>query len=266
MSTKYWMAALLIVVLAAPALLSGGIQTAQAGCPTDETAQFTAEDANGWTALHYAAALNLTSLAECLLESGAKVNARLRVDGEPFTDKLKATLRRFGKYYGDRNRDGETPLHIAAKENAYETAILLLEKGAKVDAETYDKEWTPLHFAAKENARETAELLLEKGAAVNAKTDDDDDEMTPLHFAARENARAVAKLLLDKGADVNARDEDERTPLHIAARYDAYNVAELLLDKGADVNARDEDGDTPLDFAVDETAALLRSHGGRRRR
>ena len=77
------------------------------------------------------------------------------------------------------------------------------------------------------------------------------------------NAHIVAKLLLRYNADVNARDEDDWTPLHIAAWWDARDVAELLLDKGADVNARDEDGWTPLDFSANETAALLRSHGGR---
>ena len=111
MRTQYWIAALLIAALAAPMLLPGGIQTARADRLADETAQFkagagrppspTAKDANGWTDLHYAAALNLTSLAKRLLQSGATVDARLKSDGEPFTDELKATLRRFGKDYDE---------------------------------------------------------------------------------------------------------------------------------------------------------------------
>ena len=144
MSTKYWMAALLMAALAVPALLPGGIQTAQADRLADETAQFTAgagrppsptaKDANDWTDLHYAAALNLTSLAKSLLQSGAKVDARLKSDRKLITDELKETLHRFGKNYDGRKRYGETPLHIAAGENVHETAALLLEKGAAVNA------------------------------------------------------------------------------------------------------------------------------------
>ena len=318
----------------------------------------TAKDANDWTDLHYAAALDLTSVAKRLLQSGVKADVRLKSDGEPFTDELKATLHKFGKDYDGRNRYGGMPLHYAARENARETADLLLEEGADVNAKD-NEEWTPLHYATIKNAhavtkllldkgadvnardeydwtplhqaawygaRNVAELLLDKGADVNARDEydrtplyqaawynardvaellldkgvdvnaRDEDDWTPLHIAARHDAhnvaelllnkgadvnardkddrtplyqaawydaRDVAELLLDKGADVNARDEDDRTPLHIAARHDAHNVAELLLNKGADVNARDEDGDTPLDFAADETAVLLRLHGGR---
>ena len=249
--TKYVTAVILITALVAPALLPGGIQTTQAAQPTcsdDEAPQFTAEverltakigrspsstkkDANGWTDLHYAAALNLTSVAKCLLllQPNAKVDLKLKSDNKPLTDELKAILRQFGKDYFDWNRNGETPLHIAAKENARDIAALFIEKGADVDAKT-------------------------------------DDKRTPLHIAAKENARDIAALLIKKGADVNARDEDDRTPLHIAAWHDAHDATKLLLDKGVDVNARDETGDTPLDFAVDETAELLRSHGGRRGR
>jgi hypothetical protein len=35
------------------------------------------------------------------------------------------------------------------------------------------------------------------------------------------------------------------------------------LAAGADVNAKNLDGDTPLDYADDETADLLRKHGGK---
>ena len=125
--------------------------------------------------------------------------------------------------------------------------------------------WTDLHRAARENLREVAALLLEKGAAVNAKDNDGD---TPLHDAARSNAREVAALLLEKGAAVNAEDDNGLTPLHSAASSNARDTAVLLLKKGAAVNAKARFyGTTPLaialEYGADETAALLRQHGGK---
>ena len=52
-----------------------------------------AVDGEGWTDLHYAAALNLPVLAKLLLAGGADPNARLKRDGEPLGGRLKRLLR-----------------------------------------------------------------------------------------------------------------------------------------------------------------------------
>ena len=192
-----------------------------------------AKDANDWTDLRYATALNFPSLAKRLLQSGAKVGVILKYDHEPFTDELKATLR---QDYGGREKFRGTPLDIAAWANARDTADLLLEKGAAVNAEI-DDEWAPLDIAAWANARDTADLLLEKGAKVNAKND---DWGTPLHIAVWRNARNTAALLLEKGAKVNAKNDYWGTPLHIAAWGNTHDTAALLLEKGAKVNAKND--------------------------
>ena len=63
------------------------------------------------------------------------------------------------------------------------------------------------------------------------------------------------------------------TPLHFAAikrhNKEIKEIVELLIAKGADVNAKTDDGGTPLNAAIfagswaDETADLLRKHGGK---
>ena len=223
----------------------------------------TAKDANGWTDLHYAAVLDLSSLAKRLLQSGATVDARLKSDSEPFTDELKATLRRFGEDYDSWTRNGETPLHIAAYSNAVAIATLLVERGAAVNAKS--KYGTPLHLAAYSNAVATATLLVERGAAVNVKSD---NGATPLHLAAYSNAVETATLLIERGAAVNAKDDEGYTPLHSAANNNAIETATLLVERGAAVNAKDKYGDTPLADALgrsaDEVAAFLRRHGGKK--
>ena len=77
------------------------------------------------------------------------------------------------------------------------------------------------------------------------------------------NIEAV-KQHLAAGTDVNAKNKIGSTPLNYAALKGHEEIAELLIAEGADVNARDKDGKTPFDVASnDETADLLRKHGGK---
>jgi cytohesin len=87
--------------------------------------------------------------------------------------------------------------------------------------------------------------------------------VTPLHFAALDGHGEVAKLLIAKGADVNARDAEGVTPLHRATRAGRRETAEELIAGGAVVNVKSSAGLTPLDMADEQTAGLLRRHGGK---
>ena len=58
---------------------------------------------------------------------------------------------------------------------------------------------TPLHFAAFKNSTETAQLLLERGAEIEAR---DIHNITPLHDAALNNSRETVQLLLEHGAEI----------------------------------------------------------------
>ena len=90
-----------------------------------------------------------------------------------------------------------------------------------------------------------------------------------IHDAAAIGNIEAFKQHLAAGTDVNAKDEKGWAPLHFMAVAGNKEIAELLIDKGADVNAKDDIFGTPLDWAVDspysdeETAALLRKHGGK---
>ena len=90
-----------------------------------------AADDNGWTDLHYAAALDWPATARALLAAGARRDARLRTDREPLGARLLSVLSACGQ---DRfrllRRNGATPLHIAAVADACEAVAVLLEGGA----------------------------------------------------------------------------------------------------------------------------------------
>lgn len=155
-----------------------------------------AKDENGWTDLHYAAAADLYNVARHLIAAGADVNARLRDDGAIITDSLVNVLNNLT----DLNwlwtwRFAQTPLHIAAEQNADKTAALLLKNGADVEVQDTNGN-TPLHIAAQRNADKIAALLLKNGADVDVKGD---GGRTPLHYAARGNADKTAALLLKNG-------------------------------------------------------------------
>ena len=192
-----------------------------------------------------------------------------------------------------QDEPGMTPLHHAVNSNwegkNFEIVKLLIERGADAKA-IDDTHHTPLHLASN---KETAELLIDSGADVNAKTQRTGE--TPLYAAARNAAQGASKsyevylnltkLLIAKGADPNVKlksgsmiedNEPHRakageTALHAVARSfsqkHASEVCELLLTNGAKVNEVNDKGQTPLDEALanerKQTAETLRQHGGK---
>ncbi len=84
---------------------------------------------------------------------------------------------------------------------------------------------TPLHIAALNNDYDSAASLITKGANVNVK---DEHKQTPLHIAALHNALEMAAPLIDKGADVNAKDKKGQTPLDLARKQKNWKLAQLL--------------------------------------
>ncbi len=140
-----------------------------------------AVDGDGWTDLHYAAALDWPGLARELLGDGAPVSARLRTDGGPLGRELRGTLRGCGREgFGDLGRVGLTALHVAVIGAADEIVTMLLEGGA--DPETTDASCrTPLHYSAALDLTPPAVTLVRAGAGVDRA---DILGQTPLHWAA----------------------------------------------------------------------------------
>ena len=219
-------------------------------------------DQDGWTDLHYTAALDLEGGARALLDRGANVNARLKED-RLHVGRAAEIMHTFGIPFTSWQREGDTPLHLAAWTNGRATAEVLLEHGAEVNAGLCLKT-RPLHLAAWYDAKETAAVLLSHGADLHPK---DWAEWSPLHHAVWRGSVATAEFLLDQGADIEAKAADDWTPLHVATLDDAARAAELLLARGADVNALAAAYQiTPLDMAetlnAHKTAAVLRAYGG----
>jgi len=123
----------------------------------------------------------------------------------------------------------------------------------------------PLYYASEYGFYVAVILLVERGAKVNARCS---NGFTPLHRAAVGGHKRIASYLIEKDAIVNAKDGLDRIPLHYAAHHGHKEVITLLLEKKSIVNPKDYHTNyTPLDFAIDndkkETVALLRAHGAK---
>ena len=122
----------------------------------------------------------------------------------------------------------------------------------------------PLGLAAFFKHPETARVLLDAGADVNAQARNA-MKVRAIHAAAAASQLEIARMLIERKADVNARQQAGFTPLHEAAMTGQIEFARLLLDHGADVNAKSDDGMTPLALAIqggqEETAKFLRERG-----
>ncbi|WP_353278126.1 ankyrin repeat domain-containing protein [Wolbachia endosymbiont (group B) of Longitarsus flavicornis] len=138
-----------------------------------------AQDENGYTPLHHAAANGDVKNAKSLIDNGAGVNAQ--------------------------DKDGVTPLHHAAANGDVKNAKSLIDNGADVDARNRDKH-TPLHYAAVHGYVEIVKYLIDNRANVNAQ---DEDGHIPLHFAVKYDNKELANLLIKHGADRSLiNDED----------------------------------------------------------
>ncbi|CAB0031723.1 unnamed protein product [Trichogramma brassicae] len=110
---------------------------------------------------------------------------------------------------------------------------------------------TPLHLAIFYDNPNLLEMLLVRGADLNSLNK---DGLTPLHSICNkeEEADDLAKRFFEIGEKFNkpvridSRDIDGNTPLHVAIHKNHVNLIGFLLRKGADPNSPNKNGETPL--------------------
>jgi len=122
---------------------------------------------DGWTPLHLACFFNHPALAEALIAYGSEVGAR------------------------SKNPMQNTALHAAAAGRSGESARILIEHGADVNARQHGG-WTTLHAAAQNGDVELARLLIASGAEVNARAD---NQQNALDLALTKGHQAMVDLL-----------------------------------------------------------------------
>ena len=125
-----------------------------------------------------------------------------------------------------------TPLYIAAASHQPQAMKLLIDAGAKIDAES--PYGSPLAFAAASAHVAGAEMLIAKGADVNVARV---DGIHPLMMAAYTGAPPMVSLLIKNKAKIDEPNYYGATALSYAARGGNGPAGKMLLDAGAKVDS-----------------------------
>jgi ankyrin repeat protein len=226
-------------------------------------------EADGATALAWAAHRDHLEIARLLIKAGADANAANELGVTPLmlaavngSAPLVGLLLEAGADPSVARPSGETALMMAARAGRLDAVRLLLDRSVDVNAKTA-RGLTALMFAAAEGHAAVAQLLAERGADVQARA----AVRTPpnRNYAGRQDsevARAPRPVLKENEAlnpeyrrDVLRARESPRaeggfTPLLYATLGGSEATVRALLARGADVNATGPDGMSPLVLAL----------------
>jgi uncharacterized protein len=239
-------------------------------------ADINAPQADGTTALQWAAHWNDLDAVKLLLSSGADPKLANRYGVSPLSEAatagnaamIEALLNAGANARTLTTADGETVLMTAARTGSVEAVQVLLAHGADVNAKESYRGQTALMWAAAEHHADVVKVLLEHGAdwrvqsvsrettipklsAASSVTPMARGGLTAFHFASREGDIITGSVMLDAGVDINQLDADNTSGLVVAILNKRYSYAKFLLDRGADPNLADVRGRAALYAAID---------------
>ncbi len=205
--------------------------------------------ADGMTALHWAAYLDDLVTAKLLLNSKADVNAANHYGVTPLAvactngnEAMVELLLASGAGANTKLRGDETMLMTAARTGKVRPVRALLARGADVNARERHGQTAVMWAAAEGHAAVVLELI-KAGADFRSPLP---SGFTPVFFAVREGRTEVVRVLLKAGADVNEAMQPKRSggrapargtaPLALAVENGHFELALTLLEAGADPN------------------------------
>jgi hypothetical protein len=144
-----------------------------------------------------------------------------------------------------QNKDGDTPLHLAVKNNNFSRVESLLKGGANPNQKN-NSGFTPLHISAYLGFRDISILLIRAGASLNIEATNGN---TPAQLAIKQGHNELVKEFYREGWDIHYRNQYQTTALHTAVEYGQLDLVGFLIEKGADINMRNKYSRTPLHCA-----------------
>jgi ankyrin repeat protein len=215
-------------------------------------ANVNAPEADGTSALLWAAYQSSPELVQLLLQAGADVNSANAFGVTPLLQAARdgdaATidaLLQGGADLKKAEREGETPLMAAARAGSVAAVKSLIEAGSDVNARESLQDETALMWATAEGHLDVVDALLKAGADPNLKArlseltkrstraDFPTGGFTAVMWAVRDGDEAIVRRLVEGGADLNIANGDNATPMMLAIINDRFDLAAELLDLGA---------------------------------
>jgi uncharacterized protein len=161
-------------------------------------------------------------------------------------ERVKALLAE-GAKVDSRDRNGDSPLNMAATKGNVALADALLAAGADVNLANIAGV-TPLMGAAFSGNVQIVRKLLAAGAKIEPV---DRVKKNAATYAAGNGCAECLTELLRAGTQVNAPLENDLTLLMWAAAYGGESSVRLLLAQGADRSLKDKRGKTAADMAIE---------------
>jgi ankyrin repeat protein len=250
-----------------------------------------AAQADGTTALHWAARWNDLETAKLLIAAGESAGAANHDGATPMflaaqngnAAMIELLLQGRANLEAPLLAHGETALMMASRSGNVDAVKTLLDHGAQIETKDTLRGTTALMWAAEQGHAAVVQLLIARGAKVGeqsevlrtlkrrglgyapAKDQGGPDApikggLTALIFAAREGSLDCVRALIAANAGVNQTSADGSSPLLVAVQNGYYDMALYLMDHGANVNLANAKGWTPLYLAVktrnQETTAI----------
>src|SRR5579863_459875 len=301
MTIRHKSSVLSIVILCGAASLSAAsisaVADAAAGNNRDAVqallqskADVNAPQADGTTALHWAARWDDLETADLLIRAGADPKTANRDGATPMflaaQNGNAAMVEKLLKAGADPNAPvlahGETALMMAARSGSVPVVKVLLDHGAQPNAKDTLRGTTAAMWAAEQGHTAVIQLLAEHGADLAVKSAvvvpvrrrglswapltggegraggapaPPMGGLTALFFAVRQGEMDCVKYLVETQVngvhvDVNETSVDGSSPLLVAVQNGDYKIASLLIEHGANPNLANSEGWTPIYLAV----------------
>lgn len=161
--------------------------------------------------LHAAIKMDNEAWVRCLLDAGADPNEPAPVVGGA--------------------DDGQTPMHIAARDGHPHIARLLIDRGGRADVFDHFMRATPAHKAAALNHPEVLKVMAEGNARLDLEAQGPYNGYTALHDAVWWGHSEAVRTLLALGVRKDVPGLDGRTPWDIAAEDGQDECLAVFLGK-----------------------------------
>lgn len=198
--------------------------------------QIQAKDQQGYSLFNLACNLGHIEIINFLIDKGADINLSAgRLDLTPLMECARTGNLEVAKLLVEKGADvqimnkmGVSAMHWAlanGQNQAEDVALLLIEKGSKVETKAFNGE-TPIMTAVRKGYAKAVKALLKKGADPLAV--EPGSQQTLLHKASILGYGKIAGLLVEYGVDANAKDIHGNAASFYAGQYGNRSVADIL--------------------------------------